>query len=491
MKAGNHWRGEELITSANGQAFHVIVNISLGINNNGNQHYIFIFTDISAQKLAENELRYMANYDHLTGLPNRALLLERIEQAISRAVRKKDNIALFFIDLDRFKKINDTLGHDFGDILLIEITKRLTEALRQDDTIARQGGDEFVILLERFSSPDKLAKIAQKIINITEEPFQLKETVVSIGCSIGIAMYPDDGMSSTELFKNSDIAMYCAKQNGRNNYQFFEPSMNDAAAKRLVQEAKIKQAIKDNQFVNHYQPIVDAHMGKAVGVEMLMRWPTDEGMVSPDEFIPLAEDLNLIIPMTEASLIPALIDLTEWRKRRPDFYLSINISARHFIKGELVSFIRTALQTYNLPTSAIKVEVTESAFISEPEIAIEQMNRLKKLGITLSLDDFGTGYSSLSYLKSLPLDVIKIDRSFISSISKDRADEAIIESIIMLAKNLGMSCIAEGAETKEQVDFLVSRKCHFIQGYFYSQPLPNFDILSMLEENIDDYRSVI
>ena len=198
-------------------------------------------------------------------------------------------------------------------------------------------------------------------------------------------MYPDDGMSSTELFKNSDIAMYCAKQNGRNNYQFFEPSMNDAAAKRLVQEAKIKQAIKDNQFVNHYQPIVDAHMGKAVGVEMLMRWLTDEGMVSPDEFIPLAEDLNLIIPMTEASLIPALIDLTEWRKRRPDFYLSINISARHFIKGELVSFIRTALQTYNLPTSAIKVEVTESAFISEPEIAIEQMNRLKKLGITLSL----------------------------------------------------------------------------------------------------------
>jgi sensor c-di-GMP phosphodiesterase-like protein len=298
-------------------------------------------------------------------------------------------------------------------------------------------------------------------------------------------------MSSTVLFKNSDIAMYRAKQNGRNNYQFFEPSMNDTAAKRLVQEAKIKQAIKDNQFVNHYQPIVDAHMGKAVGVEMLMRWPTDEGMVPPDEFIPLAEGLNLIISMTEAALIPALIDLTEWRKCRPAFYLSINISARHSIKGELVSFITEAIQQFNLPTSTLKVELNESAFISEPEIAIEQMNRLKKLGITSSLDDFGTDYSSLSYLKSLPLDVIKIDRSFISSIGKVRADKAIIESIIMLAKDLGMSCIAEGAETKEQVDFLVSTKCHFIQGYFYSQTLPNFDILTMLEENIDDYRSVI
>lgn len=491
LGADQHWRGEELITSATGQVFHVIINISVGENSNGNLHYIFVFTDISAQKIAENELRYMANYDHLTGLPNRALLLERIEQAISRAARKKDNIALFFIDLDRFKKINDTLGHDFGDILLIEITKRLTEVLRQDDTIARQGGDEFVVLLERFSSPDKLANIAQKIINITEEPFQLKETVVSIGCSIGIALYPNDGLSSTELFKNSDIAMYCAKQNGRNNYQFFEPSMNDAAAKRLVQEAKIKQAIKEHQFVNHYQPIVDAHIGKAVGVEMLMRWPTDEGMVPPDEFIPLAEDLNLIIPMTEMVLEPALIDLVEWRKYRPNFYLSINISASHFIKGQLVEFITKALQQYNLPTSALKIEVTESAFISEPEIAIKQMTCLKKLGIQLSLDDFGTGYSSLSYLKSLPIDVIKIDRVFISSIGIESADEAIIETIIRLAENLGMSCIAEGVETKEQLNFLVSRKCRFIQGYFYSKAHPNFDILSMLERNTDDYRSTI
>lgn len=491
LRLNQHWRGEDLITSAKGQDFHVIVNITVGRNSNSKRHYIFVLTDITAQKAAENELRYMANYDHLTGLPNRALLLERIEQAIARAERKKDNVALFFVDLDRFKKVNDTFGHASGDILLVEIAKRLTEVLRQDDSIARQGGDEFVVLLERFSSPDKLAKIAQKVIDAAEQPIQLKETIVSIGCSIGIAVYPQDGLNATELLKNSDIAMYHAKQSGRNHFQFFEPSMNDAAAKRLVQETKIKQAVKENRFINHYQPIVDAHIGKAVGVEMLMRWPTDEGMVPPDQFIPLAEELHLIISMTEAALKPALMDLIEWRKWRPDFYISINISANHFTKGQLVDFITKALQEYNLPTSAIKLEVTESAFISEPEIAIEQMALLKELGIQLSLDDFGTGYSSLSYLKSLPIDVIKIDRSFISSIGEQRADEAIIETIIVLAENLGMSCIAEGAETKEQINFLVSRKCHLIQGFFYSKPLPNADILSLLEENLDDYRSII
>lgn len=490
LRVGQHWRGEELITTEEGHDFHVLLNINVGRNNDGKRHYIFVFTDITAQKLAENELRYMANYDHLTGLPNRALLLERIEQAIDRAERKKDNIALFFIDLDGFKKINDTFGHASGDTLLVETAKRLTGVLRQDDCIARQGGDEFVVLLERFSSPEKLSKIGQKIINTAEQELKLNGTKVSIGCSIGIAIYPFDGLNSAELLKNSDIAMYNAKQNGRNNFQFFEPSMNDLAAKRLLQESELKQAVKENKFVNYYQPIVDAHFGKAVGVEMLMRWPTDEGMVPPDQFIPLAEDLHLIITMTEKALQPAFKDLVEWRKCRPDFYVSINISASHFMKGQLAELIDSGLKQYNLPTSAVRVEVTESAFISEPDIAIEQMTKLKQLGIQLSLDDFGTGYSSLSYLKLLPIDVIKIDRSFIISIGVERADEAIIETIIVLAESLGMTCIAEGAETIEQIDFLVSRKCHFIQGYFYSKPLPSADILSLLQENLDDYHTI-
>jgi diguanylate cyclase (GGDEF)-like protein/PAS domain S-box-containing protein len=491
LHVNDHWRGEEIITAASGEKYHVLVKINVGITENGNLHYIVIMTDITAQKQAERELRYMANYDHLTGLPNRSLLIERIEHAMKSSIRNKSSLAVFFIDLDRFKQVNDTLGHDAGDILLKEITHRLTKVLRKDDTLARLGGDEFVVLLERFSSPDKLSQIAQKIIDTVEQPLLLENTTVSVGSSIGIAMYPDDGEYSTDLLRHSDIAMYSAKKNGRNTYQFFESSMNDAAAKRLIQETNLKKAVKEQQFINHYQPIVDAHLGKAVGVEMLMRWPTDKGMVSPIDFIPLAEDLHLIITMTETALKTALKDLLVWREVRPDFYLSINISASHFSKGELVTLITSALDEHNLPTSAIKLEVTESAFISEPEQAIEKMNQLQALGIKLSLDDFGTGYSSLSYLRSLPLNVIKIDRSFIANIGNNKADEAIIEATITLAENLGMSCVAEGAETTEQIDFLVSRKCHYIQGYFYSKPQPNNKIIASLQRNKSEYKSYI
>ncbi|PKG82388.1 GGDEF-domain containing protein [Colwellia sp. 75C3] len=491
LGVNDHWRGEELVTSTAGDKYHVLVKINVGINNNGSLHYIMVMTDITAQKQAESELRYMANYDHLTGLPNRSLLIERIDHAIELSARNKNSLAIFFIDLDRFKQVNDTLGHDAGDILLKEVTQRLTNVLRQDDTLARLGGDEFVVLLEKFSSSDKLSQIAQKIINTVEQPVTLQDTMVSIGSSIGISMYPEDGIDSAELLKSSDIAMYSAKQNGRNNYQYFKPSMNEAAAKRLVLETNLKQAVKEKQFINHYQPIVNAHHGKAVGAEMLMRWPTDKGMISPVDFIPLAEDLHLIISMTETALTTGLQDLLTWRSFRSDFYLSINISASHFSKGELVTLITSMLNDFNLPTSAIKVEVTESAFITEPEKAIEKMNLLQALGIKLSLDDFGTGYSSLSYLRLLPLDVIKIDRSFISNIGQNNADEAIIEATISLAENLGMSCVAEGAETTEQIDFLVARKCHYIQGYFYSKPLPNSQIISLLEMNASEYKSQI
>jgi diguanylate cyclase (GGDEF)-like protein/PAS domain S-box-containing protein len=491
LGVNDHWSGEELVTSISGDKYHVLVKINVGINNNGSLHYVMVMTDITAQKQAESDLRYMANYDHLTGLPNRSLLIERIDHAVELLARKKNNLAIFFIDLDRFKQVNDTLGHDAGDMLLKEITLRLTKILRQEDTLARLGGDEFVVLIERFTSTAKLSQIAQKIIDTVEQPITLKGTMVSIGSSIGISIYPADGKNSAELLRSSDIAMYCAKQNGRNTYQYFEASMNESAAKRLIFETNLKQAVKQKQFINHYQPIVDAHHGKAVGVEMLMRWPTDKGMISPTDFIPVAESLNLIILMTETALKTALQDLLVWRSLRTSFYLSINISASHFSKGGLVTLITTMLSEFNLPTSAIKVEVTESAFISEPEKAIDKMNQLKALGIKLSLDDFGTGYSSLSYLRSLPLDVIKIDRSFISNIGQNNADEAIIEATINLAENLGMSCVAEGAETKEQIDFLVSRKCHYIQGFFYSKPLPSNQIISLLKMNVSEYKSLI
>ncbi|MCJ8318200.1 MAG: EAL domain-containing protein [Colwellia sp.] len=486
LKVGEHWSGEELITTANNEQHHVVVNISAARNSvTNNIHYICIFTDISAQKSAENELRFLANYDYLTGLPNRSLLLERIQHAINHAKRHKNLIALFFIDLDRFKQVNDSLGHDYGDLLLKEITKRLLLVLRTEDTVARIGGDEFVILLESFNT-NQLGTIAQKIIASIEEPVQLKNNKVSVGASIGIALYPEDAVNSEKLLRNADMAMYHAKQLGRNNFQFFTDEMNFKAKERLSQESKIKQAVKNNEFINYYQPIVNAHTGKAVGFELLMRWKSPEGMIPPDQFIPLSEELGLIIEMTESALDRGLRVLKQWCKVREGLYLSVNLAAQHFAKDSLVPYIERLLHSHHLPASSLRIEVTESALLSEPEKSIQTMCALSKLGVSLALDDFGTGFSSLSYLKQLPLDIIKVDRSFVEGIGKNKADEAIVDTTLVLAKRLNMYCIAEGVETKEQLRYLVAKNCHYIQGYLYSKPLPGLDVMKMLMINETD-----
>ena len=484
LKEGEHWQGEELIQVKNGEEYHVIIKINVSKNEATNDlHYVFIFTDISAQKTAEQELRYLANYDYLTNLPNRSLLLERIKHAMAYSKRKKQSIALFFIDLDRFKQINDSLGHDYGDMLLKEITYRLSNILRVDDTVARIGGDEFVILLESFKNNSQLGKIAQKIINVIEQPVILNENTVGVGASIGIALYPDDANDSDELLRHADVAMYHAKQIGRNTFQFFTQRMNYEASARLKTESNLQAAHKNNEFINHYQPIVDAFEGKAKGVELLMRWQTKDGLIPPLSFIPIAEELGLIIPMTEAALDRGLADLKKWRKLRPKMFLSVNLSPQHLAKDSLVPYITKLLAENDLPAKALKLEVTESALISEPDKAIKTMRALSKLGVSLALDDFGTGYSSLSYLKNLPLDVIKIDRVFVSGIGEDSADEAIVDATIVLAKNLNMRCIAEGVETKEQLDYLAERECNYIQGYLYSRPIEASKITEMLEIN--------
>lgn len=468
LKEHGHWSSEELVKTPSGEEYHVIMNISVSRNQNDNSyHYIFVMTDISAQKSAERELRILANYDHLTGLPNRSLLLERIKHAIEHAKREKAQIALFFIDLDRFKHINDSLGHDYGDMLLKEVTARVSDALREDDTVARIGGDEFVVLLERYKSTSNLSRIAQKLINTIEQPIELKHNVVSVGASIGIAMYPDDAITQDKLLRNADVAMYHAKQLGRNNFQFFTEQLNREAKERLAKESALKLAVKNEEFYNLYQPVIDARTGKAVGVEMLMRWNHQGKEISPAEFIPVAEELNLIVTMTDMALDKSLIILRVWRELRPGFYLSINISAPHFAKDSFVEFMNQKLEQYNLPPSSIKLEVTESALINEPDKAIKTMQKLANIGFKLSLDDFGTGYSSLTYLKNLPLEVIKIDRSFINGIGKERADEAIIDATLVLAKSLNMGCVAEGVETQEQLQYLANRECHLIQGFLY------------------------
>ncbi len=472
LNEDDHWRGEELIKAKSGEEYHVLLNINVSMNKTTNTlHYVCIFTDITAQKVAEKELRYLANYDHLTDLPNRTLLLERIKHGMDYSKRVNKSIALFFIDLDRFKQVNDSLGHDYGDLLLKQITSRLKKVLRVDDTVARLGGDEFVILLESFKNNSHLGKIAQKIIEFVGQPIDLNGHKVSVGASIGIALYPEDASNSDELLKNADVAMYHAKQIGRNTFQFFTPRMNVEANQRLNAESNIKNAHEQNKFINHYQPIVDSITGKAKGVELLMRWQDEDRLIMPGEFISIAEEIGLIIPMTERAFERALIDLQVWRQYRPDFFLSINISALHFSKDYLVSYLTQTLEKFDVPPSLLKLEVTESTLIKDPDTVITRMKELSKLGIDLALDDFGTGYSSLIYLKKLPLNVLKIDRSFIKGISKDTADEAIVDATLVLAKNLGMKCIAEGVETKEQLTYLAQRDCFAIQGYLYSKPV--------------------
>jgi diguanylate cyclase (GGDEF)-like protein/PAS domain S-box-containing protein len=489
LNEGDHWRGEELVVAGSGEEFHVVVNINVGRNKTTNNlHYVCVFTDISAQKSAEKELRYLANYDHLTDLPNRSLLLDRIKHAMESSQRHNNSIALFFIDLDRFKQVNDSLGHDCGDLLLVEVSRRLSELLRIDDTVARIGGDEFVVLLESFRDATYLVLVAQKIIAAVEKPVLLQDNEVSIGASIGIALYPDDASDSSVLLRHADIAMYHAKQLGRNTFQFFTPRMNAEASERLTKESTVKLAYSNDEFINYYQPIVDARTGKAAGFELLMRWQSKQGLVAPAGFIAIAEELGLIIPMTEAALERGLIDLKKWQKERPALYLSVNLSPQHFAKENLVFYIDKLLKKHNLPAFLLKVEVTESALLSEPDKSIQTMNALSELGVILALDDFGTGFSSLSYLKRLPLDIIKIDRSFVSGIGVEKADEAIVDATIVLAKRLNMHCIAEGVETTDQLKYLTKRDCHYIQGYLYSKPRDAKTINDFLNANVTEIK---
>jgi len=478
-------RTEEVIQMPNGTHRNVIINISMckTVGQKG-YHYLCVMTDISALKKAEQELRHLASYDHLTNLPNRTLLLSRVEQTISSAQRNNTSFALLFIDLDRFKQVNDSLGHDIGDILLKNIASRLTTSLRSNDTVARLGGDEFVVLLDIGVEEKSASCIAEKILKEIQEPITLNGTVVSVGASIGISMYPNNGDSSDKLLKSADLAMYSAKNEGRDNYKFYTPQMNIEAAARLEKESNIKLAHINNEFINHYQPIVDGRNNNAVGVELLMRWDSPHGLISPFQFIPIAEEIGLIIQMTEAALVRGLNDLKHWQETKPDFYLSINLSPKHFMQENLVEFIQEQLKVFNISTHTLRVEVTESMLISDPQKAIDVMKKLSKTGVKIALDDFGTGFSSLSYLKQLPLDIIKIDRSFVSGIGENPADEAIIEATLVLAKNLNMACIAEGIETASQRDYLIKRNCNLIQGYYYSKPMSAEFILNNESENV-------
>ena len=486
LKAGEHWQGEELVVNKDGQTTPVIISINAAAGkSNEVPFFIIVLTDITAQKAAENDLRQLANYDSLTGLPNRALLIDRIKHAIEHAHRYQFKMAVFFIDLDRFKQVNDSLGHDMGDQLLVDVARRLTGVLREGDTVARIGGDEFVILLESYHNIDDVTRIAQKIIVEIDLPIHLSKGTVRVSPSIGIALYPEDAQSQTDLLKNADVAMYHAKQAGRNNYQYFTEKMNEQAKLKLNQETKIKQGFANNEFVNFYQPIVDANNNTVKGFELLLRWQSDGSMISPTEFIPVAEDIGLIVKMTQNAIRQGLIDLRYWYDLGYTPYLSINLSVKDLEKTTFVDDVELLIKVSGLPMSAIRFEITESALMVNVDKAIDTMEKLKKMGAILALDDFGTGYSSLKYLKEFPIDIIKIDRSFVKDIGVDINDEAIIDSILAMANSLGMHCIAEGVETLAQLNFLKNKKCALIQGFLFSKPVAKEHTLALLKGPID------
>lgn len=423
---------------------------------------------------AADRIQYQAYHDSLTGLPNRTLFTERLADAIRRAKRTGRPVGLMFLDLDRFKIINDSLGHEAGDQLLIAVSKRINASVRETDTVFRMGGDEFTVLLDYLRSDQDAARVAQRVIQELSEPFHLNNHEVIITASIGISVFPRDDETAERLVKNADAAMYSAKGAGRNRYQFYTHDMNAQAEERLELETGLRRALKEKQFVLYYQPKVAVDTGKVVGMEALLRWIHPErGLVPPDKFLPFLEETGLIVPVGEWVLHQACRDAQHWvEDGLPPLRVSVNISSLQFRSDVLVEQVRGALAESGLEPQRLELELTESLLVENTDSAVDLLSALKKLGVYLSIDDFGTGYSSLSYLKQFPVDALKIDRSFIRDLVSNHKDAAITSAITALAHSLSLGVIAEGVENSEQLQFLRAKGCHEIQGYMVSRPLP-------------------
>ena len=437
------------------------------------------------RKVAEDRLRYIATHDSLTDLPNRSLFNERLRHALHQGTRYNRGIAVMFIDIDRFKVVNDSLGHSAGDRLLQDCAKRLTECLRESDTVARLGGDEFVVMVENFTAPKDAIAVAQKVLTGLAKPFFVDGQEFLMSASIGISIFPGDGEDAETLLKNADIAMYRAKDQGRNNYQFYSAQMNKHTFERLAMESSLRRAIDRNEFLLHYQPKLDLRTGAIAGVEALVRWQHPEwGMVSPAQFIPLAEETGLIVQIGEWVLKTACEQNKRWRDQGiPPMRVAVNLSARQFTQKTLLSDVARIIAQSGLNPDCLELEITESLVMHNPEGAAETLHKLKDMGISLSIDDFGTGYSSLAYLKRFPIDCVKIDRSFIKDIPTEADDMAITNGIIALGHSLRLKVIAEGVETKEQQDFLRSNGCDEMQGFLFSKPLPAEQVTALLKSH--------
>jgi diguanylate cyclase (GGDEF)-like protein/PAS domain S-box-containing protein len=442
-------------------------------------------SDITARKLTEQRVHHVAQHDVLTGLPNRSLLQDRLGQAIAYSSRSGHPVWVMLIDLDRFKFVNDSMGHKAGDVLLMTVAARLRGSLRDSDTVARLSGDEFVVILSEHADQKLTPEIVQRVMDSVAQPVLLGTKEFAVTCSIGVAVYPSEGTPADSLIEHADIAMYGAKKLGRNNFQFYTPAMNEESLERVRIEGALRKAVERNEFVLHYQPQVSLCTGRVVGMEALIRWDHPElGMVPPGRFVGVAEETGLIVQIGAWVMRAACAQNKAWQDAGlGKLRVAVNLSARQFGAPALIDGIESVLQDTGLDPSCLEIELTESLFMSDVTPAVDLLHRLKALGIKLSIDDFGTGYSSLSYLSRFPIDVLKIDRSFVAELTSDSNDAAIVTSIIALAHNLKLAVIAEGVETGEQLDYLRRHGCDQMQGYYFSPPLPAAEFEQLLRQD--------
>ena len=475
IKETGRWSGEIWNRKKSGAVFPELLTINSLENEQGETtHYVGIFSDISKLKSSQEKLKHLTHYDVLTDLPNRALLVERVEQAIRHANRTNTRVALVMLDLDRFKHINESYGHTVGDKLITDVANNLRQVVRDDDTLARIGGDEFVLLFEDIEDLAKLGFMTERIQRALAAPIELPDQVVNMTASMGICVYPEDGANASELMRNADAAMFHAKAQGRNTYQFYTEELTRKAFEVLLLENDLRQAIEREELVLYYQPQIDMQSRKVIGAEALIRWNHKVlGTVSPARFIPIAEESGLIVEIGDWVLEEGCRQMSRWQQSGLKMgHLAINVAALQLSRGGLVTRLGALLHEYDLISKQIELEVTEGFIMDRSERSISQLRALRELGVTLAIDDFGTGYSSLSYLKDLPMNKLKIDQSFIRGVPNDSADIALTRTIVELGTGLGMEVIAEGVETEEQAEFLMAEGCNKAQGYLFGKPMP-------------------
>ena len=484
---GEVYRNVFINRRKDGQLYHEAVTITPLTDEHGKiTHYISSGKDITESIQTQERLHHLAHHDALTGLPNRVLFVERLKHALQRAERRKRSVAVLFLDMDRFKIVNDTLGHEAGDRLLQAMAARLHACVREGDTVARFGGDEFAGFLSDVASPEDVAIVVGKFLDALAPPFLIDGHELFISGSIGISLYPEDGTDTQTLMKNADSAMYRAKQMGGNTSEFYHSEMTEHAMTRLSRETGLRRGLEREEFVLHYQPQFDLKSGEVVGFEALIRWENiDAGAMQPNEFIPLLEETGLIVQVGEWILRTACMQHAAWLAAGlPPLRMAVNISSRQFDSNELISTLRKVIEDECMEAQYLELEITETILMKNAKPDIEALHALSDMGMRFAIDDFGTGYSSLTYLKRFPINILKIDKAFVHDITSNADDAAIVRAIITMAHSLNMKTVAEGVETREQLDFLRTQGCDYAQGYYFSPPLSGPEIEHLMKVNL-------